>query len=377
MAFTHLRIITIYSVVEKLVSTTDSGDGGGAVPSTVGFLDSSSDQKPESKSILAPILGTLGALVFLGSGVILGFFLLKKRKRDALASQIDSQEDLELVLARDWTIQFDELIIKKQLGEGGFGIVYKAEWRNAPCVVKQMKVRESKEASAKARDAFVKEMNAMRNLRAHPNVCQLLGVCDSRKTPLCIVTEYMSEGSLWDLITVNDMALTSDLIVSFARDTASGMAHLHSEDVLHCDLAARNLLVTSKNGALLVKVADFGLSTYSSDSNIENHNVDSQGRRIVPIRWTSPEVFLGGPLTKENDVWAFGVTLWEICERKKPYYEIKDQKELAEKVVHDNLRLAPPLGSHVTPEICQVITSCFSSAETRPTFQQLCSTLKH
>eukprot|EP01119_Soliformovum_irregulare_P005960 TRINITY_DN176_c0_g1_i11.p1 TRINITY_DN176_c0_g1~~TRINITY_DN176_c0_g1_i11.p1 ORF type:complete len:685 (+),score=101.09 TRINITY_DN176_c0_g1_i11:29-2083(+) len=372
IAFTYLWTVNIYTV-ESVASSSSTM----IETSTPQELDSSSgDGGMSLGAILGIVLGTLGFLGLLGAAFF-GIFMLKKRRRDDFASQSDDQGEVELVLSRDWRIEYSELIIDKQLGEGGFGVVYKAEWRNAPCVVKQMKVRESKEASAKARDAFVKEMNAMRSLRAHPNVCQLLGVCDSHKKPLCIVTEYMSEGSLWDLITNNNMTLTSDLIISFAHDTASGMAHLHSEDVLHCDLAARNLLVTSKNGALLVKVADFGLSTYASDTNTENHNIDSQGRRIVPIRWTSPEVFLGGPLTKENDVWAFGVTLWEICEREKPYYEIKNQTEVAEKVVHDNLRLAPPLGSHVTPEICQVIASCFTSAETRPTFQQLCSTLKH
>ena len=62
------------------------------------------------------------------------------------------------------------------------------------------------------------------------------------------------------------MEMTLDLVIDFALDIASGMSHLHSENVIHCDLACRNLLVAPKEGnKYLIKITDFGLSRVTEE----------------------------------------------------------------------------------------------------------------
>lgn len=61
----------------------------------------------------------------------------------------------------------------------------------------------------------------------HPNVCKLLGVCTDPASPLCIVIEFMSEGSLWDVLTEREIEMSPRLVLSLARDVVSGMSHLH------------------------------------------------------------------------------------------------------------------------------------------------------
>ena len=83
------------------------------------------------------------------------------------------------------------------------------------------------------------------------------------------------------------------------------MEYLHSQKIIHRDLACRNLLVSGKENEYLVKVADFGLSRI-----IENYYV-SQSRKI-PVRWTAPEAIRTMKFDQSCDVWSFGVVLWEV-----------------------------------------------------------------
>jgi len=64
-------------------------------------------------------------------------------------------------------------------------------------------------------------------LRPHPNVCFLIGVCSKPTTPICIITEYLSEGSLKDLIDEHKIRITVKQAILIGKNVASGMSHLH------------------------------------------------------------------------------------------------------------------------------------------------------
>lgn len=64
-----------------------------------------------------------------------------------------------------------------------------------------------------------------RNLRPHPNVVLLLGVCQN---PVCIVTEFLPRGSLWDILN-STQPINTSLKKKIIRDVASGLYHLHNE----------------------------------------------------------------------------------------------------------------------------------------------------
>jgi len=197
-------------------------------------------------------------------------------------------------------------------------------------------------------------------------------VCTAEDRPICILTEYLTEGSLSEMISRGDIKIDSNLALSIARDVASGMSHLHEEKILHCDLAARNLLVALKGkDQYVVKVADFGLSHIAAES--ENYNINAETK--FPIRWSAPEVMTRHQVSQKSDVWSYGVAMWEIIEQKKPYNDLLSNQEVMEQVCK-GAKLPRPTRIAIPDAFWELILTCFAyEPRDRPFFQQLCKSL--
>lgn len=249
------------------------------------------------------------------------------------------------------------LIFKEKLGEGQFGEVHLCEIENPqdlPILEFPFNVRKGRpllvavkilrpDASKNARNDFLKEVKILSRLK-DPNIIRLLGVCVS-SDPLCMVTEYMECGDLNQYLShrvlLDKTGPSSDAptvsypaLISMASQIASGMKFLSSLNFVHRDLATRNCLVGGERGdsgdddggggERHIKIADFGMSRnlYAGDY------YRIQGRAVLPIRWMAWECILMGKFTTASDVWAFGVTLWEmlsVCQQQ-PYSNLTDEQ---------------------------------------------------
>ncbi|XP_014218684.1 vascular endothelial growth factor receptor 2-like [Copidosoma floridanum] len=99
--------------------------------------------------------------------------------------------------------------------------------------------------------------------------------------------------------------LCSEDLLLWAYQVANGMKFLSEKKVLHCDLAARNILLAENN---IVKICDFGLAkTLYKDENYKKQCVGK-----LPVKWMAIESIRDGVFSTMSDVWSFGVVLWEF-----------------------------------------------------------------
>ena len=232
-------------------------------------------------------------------------------------------------------------------------------------------------ASAEVRRAFDKEIKFMSRLK-DDNVIRLLGICTTG-TPF-IMMEYMENGDLnnylkkFKLTTDTDKVpaayeITLIALVHISYQIASGMKYLSSCKFIHRDLASRNVLVGIN---YTIKIADFGMSQnlYSA------YYCRVGGRSVLPIRWMAYECFFG-KFSVKTDVWAFGVTLWEIftlC-RDMPFVDLTNQ-QMVEDAIKGAKRKIPAQPENCPDDIYCIMKSCLQhDPSERAEFKVLCDQL--
>uniref|UniRef100_A0A8C1RCS7 Discoidin domain-containing receptor 2 n=2 Tax=Cyprinus carpio TaxID=7962 RepID=A0A8C1RCS7_CYPCA len=289
----------------------------------------------------------------------------------------------------------ERLTFKEKLGEGQFGEVHLCEAEgmqefkkdhcgdisDEPMLVAVKTLRE--DANKNARNDFLKEIRIISRLR-DPNIIRLLAVC-VESDPLCMITEYMENGDLNQFLSRHELqeegllagisaTISYRTLIHMASQISSGMKYLSSLNFVHRDLATRNCLVGTNN---TIKIADFGMSRnlYRGDY------YRIQGRAVLPIRWMSWESILLGKFTMASDVWAFGVTLWEILTlcKEQPYAQFTDEQviENTGEFFRDQNKQVYLPKPHCCPDsVYSLMLSCWKrNAKERPTFLEIHSTL--
>jgi len=196
----------------------------------------------------------------------------------------------------------------------------------------------------------------------HPFIVQFLGIFEDTDKSAYIVTEYMTKGNLLDLVQRED--ITAGEMMLIAKQTAGGMLYLSTENIVHRDLALRNILVSSSGAQnFIAKVSDFGMSKFIPDSYYYNKNA------TIAFKWAAPESYNHGKFSTKSDVWSFGVTLWELFSRGTTPYRGMSNKEAVEQV-ENGYRLPQPAGC--SPEIYALMSRCWEyNPSRRLTFAEI------
>ncbi|KAM4680766.1 tyrosine-protein kinase Mer isoform 3-T3 [Amazona ochrocephala] len=273
---------------------------------------------------------------------------------------------------QDVVVDRNALSLGKVLGEGEFGSVMEGrlsqpEGTPLKVAVKTMKLDNF---SQREIEEFLSEAACMKDFD-HPNVIKLLGVCielSSQQVPRpMVILPFMKYGDLHSFLLRSRLEMAPQFVplqtlVKFMVDIALGMEYLSSRHFLHRDLAARNCMLRDD---MTVCVADFGLS-----KKIYSGDYYRQGRIAkMPVKWIAIESLADRVYTTKSDVWAFGVTMWEIATRGKTPYPGVQNHEIYEYLLHGQ-RLKKP--EDCLDELYDIMSACWrADPAARPTFPQL------
>ncbi|MBN1460945.1 MAG: PASTA domain-containing protein [Armatimonadetes bacterium] len=222
--------------------------------------------------------------------------------------------------------------ITEKLGEGGFGVVYKAVHRLSEQEVAIKTIDSVLTMDPKFRDRFFAEARIQARLK-HPNIVVMHNFFE-HESRYYIVLEYMEGLALSDGRRVRTLAdlirqgpLPEDKLVELFRQMLSAIGYAHEHGILHRDIKPLNMLF-SESGA--VKVADFGIAKMVGGET----SVAMSGARVGTPAYMSPEQVFDKKLTRATDIYSLGCTLYEAATGKLPFKE-SDTSSLFEAHVSD------------------------------------------
>ncbi|XP_033208032.1 mitogen-activated protein kinase kinase kinase 7-like [Belonocnema kinseyi] len=250
-------------------------------------------------------------------------------------------------------IDYKEIDREEIVGKGSFGVVWKGRWRGQYVAVKLI----SSECEKKAFTVEVRQLSRV----AHPNIVKLYGACT--KNPVCLVMEYAEGGSLYNVLHCNPQPhYTVGHAMSWALQCARGVAYLHNmkpKPLIHRDLKPPNLLLVMGGQAL--KICDFGTAC-----DLKSYMTNNKGSAA----WMAPEVFEGSRYTEKCDVFSWGIILWEVLSRQKPFDDVGGSAYRIMWAVHIGLR--PALLETCPKPIEQLMTRCWKKIpEERPSMAEV------
>ena len=267
-----------------------------------------------------------------------------------------------------------DLEFKEKIGEGAYGDVYRGYLWGQEIAIKQIRLDGGKEeAEEETVREFRREMKIMKHLR-HPNVVEFLGACMSEHS-LCLLTEYMPNGSLEDHLTRlrrEGKRMRESRVVSLTLDVVKGLNWLHHKGIIHRDLKSANILLDAAGKG---KLADFGLSHVRRrrDESMNGYH----GVAGTPS-YIAPEVLMGREYGVKADVYSLGVLINEMLATVAPY----DDTPLAqlglpafEAAVMSGGR--PKLAECHNSALTQLVMDCWQTdADGRPTVESIMKTLE-
>ncbi|XP_017772695.1 PREDICTED: tyrosine-protein kinase PR2 isoform X3 [Nicrophorus vespilloides] len=240
--------------------------------------------------------------------------LLSVRKQESIGTDPVSLNNDNAPVGRATRVPSKHIIpaanitVNKELGMGEFGVVQQGVWCNEGERIQVAIKCLARERMQTNTIEFLKEAAIMHSIDHH-HIVRFFGVVLDTGS-LMLVTELAPLRSLLECLKEPSLRTSFPVLTlcDFAVQICDGMQYLESKRLIHRDLAARNILVFSKNK---VKISDFGLSRalgQGKDYYKTNFNVNLK----LPIAWCAPECISYLRFTTATDVWAFGVTLWEM-----------------------------------------------------------------
>ncbi|XP_056157026.1 protein-tyrosine kinase 2-beta [Lampris incognitus] len=284
----------------------------------------------------------------------------KQRVGSDIYSEIP--EDMDNPSDERYCLSRDNIILGRILGEGFFGEVHDGIYKSPTGERIPVAVKTCKDCSHDMKEKFLGEAELMKDLD-HPHIVRLVGVIEI--DPVWIVMELYEHGELGNYLIEQQLTLTTATLVLYCLQIGKAMAYLEGRNMVHRDIAVRNVLVASPE---CVKLGDFGLSRH-----IEEEDYYKASLSRLPIKWMAPESINYRRFTTASDVWMFGVFVWEVLSfAKQPFFWLENGQVINQ--LEMGVRLPKP---DLCPQtLYSLLKQCWVyKPDIRPSFTQLVCSL--
>ncbi len=198
--------------------------------------------------------------------------------------------------------------IVEKLGEGGMGVVHKAEDTKLNRIVALKFLPPELTRNPEAKERFIHEAQAASALQ-HNNICTIHDINETADGRLFIVMDCYEGEPLKERIAREPMKLEE--AVDIAVQVAGGLSKAHEKGIVHRDIKPANIMITEDD---VVKILDFGLAKLVGQTV-----VTKTGSTMGTAAYLSPEQARGESVDHRTDIWSLGVVLYEMITGERPF----------------------------------------------------------
>jgi serine/threonine protein kinase len=191
------------------------------------------------------------------------------------------------------------------LGDGGMGQVFRVRHLISDRIEAMKVLLAASSANQEMLDRFTREIRVLAALN-HPNIA-VMHTAFHHEGQLVMIMEYVEGMDLRQTLAVG---ITLDQAVAYARQVLTALEYAHSRGVIHRDIKPSNIMVKPRGQ---VKVLDFGLALATPDARLT-----MTGALVGSMHYIAPEQVSGEPHDARSDLYAVGVTLYEMITGKLP-----------------------------------------------------------
>ncbi len=196
----------------------------------------------------------------------------------------------------------------KEIGAGGMGSVFQAEHTTLKMKVAVKVLAPHFSSDNEFIIRFYREARHTARLE-HPNIVRIFGVHEDKGYHFIVMT-YIDGASLGDFL--EKTVLSEKNAISYMLQTLAGLDYAHKEDIIHRDIKPANLMLTSKGE---VKITDFGLVRHIQRAR----ELTQEGSTLGTPSFMSPEQWENVEVDNRSDIFAVGVTLYNLLTKEYPY----------------------------------------------------------
>lgn len=263
-----------------------------------------------------------------------------KNKRIEVQNYLIKKEDLKI----------GETIFEKK---NGLGHISRAKYKNENVIIR---IVQFDRLSRYNIEDIINDYEKLINLN-HKNISTIKGYCISDDNRVILLNNEYKNGSLYDYIK-SGKNLSKEEKLNIVLGTINGLEYLHKNNIVHCHLSSKNILLDDELNPVIV---DFGFRNLYELANLFNKYINKSGYSPPEVLNTSSKFFKIPENSNENlekiDIYSYGMILWEIIENKVPFdVKLADIKKL---VLEEKVR--PEIPENIKNELSNLIRNCLDS----------------